>query len=100
MNPLTTLRKSGKNTLMFADFMERCKKGEKVRFMTIRGDILSPALLAQTLKEERSRTLDLVSEEVGKLNKRAEEFVPFQKIHYKSALNDLLSRIQELKGNK
>jgi hypothetical protein len=36
-----------------------------------------------------------IVENIDKLNKDAEKFVPFQKIHYQSALNDLKSILQD-----
>jgi hypothetical protein len=41
--------------------------------------------------------LDLVEKEVEKKKKEAESFVPFQKIHYQSALKDISTIINNLR---
>lgn len=43
------------------------------------------------------KILDLVEKEVEKKKKEAESFVPFQKIHYQSALKDISTIINQLR---
>jgi hypothetical protein len=42
------------------------------------------------VQQERARII----EEVEKMQKESEKFVPFQKIHYQSALNDIINIIK------
>lgn len=57
--------------------------------------------LETLLKDHDTRlinfVLDLVEKEVEKKYKEAERFVPFQKIHYQSALKDISTIINNLR---
>ena len=57
--------------------------------------LVDKPLLMILVKEALTDYHNHILEKIEKLSKNAEEFVPFQKIHYQSALKDLKFLLQD-----